>query len=127
MKLIKDKKFLHNIAQFIDLTNTVGGGVSQAQVKMEQRKGGALLRIKLPGISPDQWQAVVDKNNLTVMALHRNEGHSGMQIPLFVQNFVLPQHADLANVNAHISGQELRVAIPFLPEGPRLLAIGGLE
>lgn len=123
MKLIKDKKFLQNIAQYIDLTNTIGGGVSQPSVRMDKRKNGTLLRVKLPGVEPEQWQVVVDRNNLVVMALHQKEESPAMQVPLFHQNFVLPPHADLAQLKATFEGNELRVTIPFLPQGPRALEI----
>lgn len=127
MKLIKDKKFLQNIAHYIDLTNTIGGGISQPTIRMEKRKSGALLRVQMPGIEPEQWQVVVDKNNLAVMALHQNPENPAKQIPLFHQNFVLPLHANLAQLEASFVGRELRVNIPFLPKGPRELEINNLD
>lgn len=123
MKLIKDKKFLQNVAQYIDLTNTIGGGVSQPTIQMDKRKSGALLRIHLPGVEPEQWQVVVDKNTLTVMALHQNEVNPAMQAPLFLHNFVLPPAVDYSKLAVVSEGRELRVSIPFLPQGPRALEI----
>jgi len=123
MKLIKDKKFLQNVAQYIDLTNTIGGGVSQPVVQMDKRKNKAVLRVQLPGVEPEQWQVVVDKNTLTIMALHQNEQSPAMQMPLFSQNFVLPPQADFAQLKASFVDRELRVVIPFLPQGPRVLDI----
>ncbi|ALI99131.1 Hsp20/alpha crystallin family protein [Rufibacter tibetensis] len=123
MKLIKDKKFLQNIAQYIDLTNTVGGGVVQPQVNMVKRKKETVLQVALPGVSPEQCQVILDKNQLTVMALHQSEQHPAMQIPLFHQNFVLPPYIDFSHLRVVHEGHELRVHLPYLPQGPRFLEI----
>ena len=123
MKLIKDKKFLQNIAQYIDLTNTVGGGVVQPQVKMTKRKKEAVLQVVLPSISLEQCQVMLDKNQLTVMALHQSEQQQAMQIPLFNQSFLLPPFTDFGNLRVERRGQELRVHIPYLAKGPRFLEI----
>ncbi|WP_205503604.1 Hsp20/alpha crystallin family protein [Rufibacter psychrotolerans] len=123
MKLIKDKKFLQNVAHYIDLTNTIGGGVVQPQVSTVKRKKDVVLRITLPGVAPEQCQVVLDKNQLTVAALHQNEQFPAMQMPLFHQNFLLPPYVDLNAIKVVHEGNELRVLLPFLPLGPRLLDI----
>jgi HSP20 family molecular chaperone IbpA len=123
MKLIKDKKFLQNIAHYIDVTNTIGGGVVQPQVNMVRRKKGAVLQVLLPGVSPEQCQVILDKNQLTIMALHQSEQHPAMQIPLFHQNFLLPPYVDFSNLKVVHEGNELRVHLPYLPQGPRFLEI----
>ncbi|MFB9863135.1 Hsp20/alpha crystallin family protein [Rufibacter immobilis] len=123
MKLIKDKKFLQNVAHYIDLTNTVGGGVVQPQVHMQKRKKEAVLQVLLPGVAPEQCQVVLDKNQLTVMALHQSESTPAMQVPLFHQNFLLPPHVDFNALKVVHEGSTLRVHIPYLPQGPRFLEI----
>lgn len=125
MKLIKDKKFLQNVAQYIDLANTVSGGVSQPQVKLDKQKGKAVLRVTLPGIEPEQCQVLVDRNQLTVMVLQQTEQETTMQMPLFSQTFLLPPYADMHALKAEHHGRELRVQIPYLPQGPRFLDIEG--
>ncbi|MBC3540704.1 Hsp20/alpha crystallin family protein [Rufibacter sediminis] len=123
MKLIKDKKFLKNIAQYIDVTNTIGGGVVQPQVNMVKRKKEAILQVALPGVSPEQYQVLLDKNQLTVMALHHSAQHPEMQAPLFHQNFLLPPHVDFNSLKVVHENQALRIHIPYLPQGPRFLEI----
>ncbi|RNI23591.1 Hsp20/alpha crystallin family protein [Rufibacter latericius] len=123
MKLIKDKKFLKNIAHYIDLTNTIGGGVVQPQVNMVKRKTEAVLQVVLPGVSPEQCQVLLDKNQLTVMALHQPQQHPETQMPLFHQNFLLPPYVDFSELKVVHKGHELRVHIPYLPQGPRFLEI----
>jgi len=123
MKLIKDKKFLKNIAHYIDLTNTIGGGVIQPQVKMVKRKKEAVLQIGMPGVAPEQYQVILDKNQLTVMALHQSEQYPAMQIPLFHQNFLLPPFVDFNHLQVIQEGDGLQVHIPYLPQGPRFLDI----
>lgn len=123
MKLIKDKKFLQNIAHYIDATNTVGGGVIQPQVRLEKRKKEAILQILLPGVEAEQCQVILDKNQLTVMALHQQDSLTATLAPLFHQNFVLPANIDYAQMRVVHEGRELRVHLPYLPGGPRLLDI----
>jgi hypothetical protein len=123
MKLIKDKKFLQNIAHYIDVANTVGGGVVQPQVKMRKREKGAVLQVILPGVAPEQCQVLLDKNQLTVMALHQSEQSPAMQMPLFHQTFLLPPFTDFSALRVVHAGYELRVHIPYLPQGPRFLEI----
>ena len=123
MKLIKDKKFLQNIAHYIDVTSTVGGGVIQPQVRLKKGKKAAVLQVLLPGVEVEQCQVILDKNQLTVMALHHNEEYPAMQVPLFHQNFVLPVNIDYSQLKVVHEGRELRVHLPYLPSGPRLLDI----
>ena len=123
MKLIKDKKFLQNIAHYIDVTNTIGGGVVQPQVRLQKGKKEAVLQVLLPSVQVEQCQVLLDKNQLTVMALHRNEDYPVLQAPLFHQEFVLPANVDYAQMRVVHKGHELRVHLPYLPSGPRLLDI----
>ncbi|WP_192822704.1 Hsp20/alpha crystallin family protein [Rufibacter sp. LB8] len=123
MKLIKDKKFLHNIAQFIDITNTLGGGIAQPQVKVDKREKGAVLQVLLPGVHAEQFQVTLDKNQLTVAAFVQSEPNPATHIPLFHHNFLLPPHIDYQRLRVEHAGAELRVIMPYLPKGPRVLPI----
>lgn len=123
MKLIKDKKFLQNIAHYIDLTNTVGGGVSQPLVRVAKRKKEAVIQVTMPGIALEQCQVVLDKHRLTVMAVHQSEQTPEMQIPVFMHQVELPPYADYAHIEVVHENRELRVHVPYLPQGPRLLEI----
>jgi len=123
MKLIKDKKFLQNIAHYIDVANTVGGGVSQPLVKVDNRQSGIAVRVTLPGIEAEQCQVVLDKNRLTLMALYQSEQNPNMQIPLFLHHVVLPPYADYKGIEVTHQHHELRIQVPYLPQGPRLLDI----
>ncbi|MGV3538656.1 MAG: Hsp20/alpha crystallin family protein [Rufibacter sp.] len=123
MKLIKDKKFLKNIAQYIDVANTVGGGVSQPLVRVKNKKDGSVIKVSLPGITPSQCQVVLDKNRLTLMALLQSDYNSAMQVPLFLHHVVLPPYVDFAQIHVAHQDGELQVTIPNLPQGPRFLDI----
>ncbi|QHL88013.1 Hsp20 family protein [Nibribacter ruber] len=123
MKLIKDKKFLQNVAHYIDVTNTVGGGVIQPQVRLQKRQKEVVLQVLLPGVETEQCQVVLDKNQLTVMALHHNQDYPVMQAPLFHQQFALPPQLDYGQIRVVRKDRELRVHVPYLPQGPRLLDI----
>ena len=47
MKLISSK-FIHSIAPQLDLLNTIGGGVAQPQLRVDQHPKGVIVRVDLP-------------------------------------------------------------------------------
>ena len=113
MKLIKNKEFLQQIAHQIDMLNTLGGGISLPQVKVDKREKGAIIRVSVPSVSPEAYHIVLNQNQLTVVAAHRFNQDSDSVIPLFSQQFTLPPQVDLARINAVFENQELQVRLPY--------------
>ena len=113
MKLISSK-FIHNIAPQLDLLNTIGGGVAQPTLRVDQRPKGVMLRVAMPTVSADRFRVVLNNQKLTVFGEYRHEPDDQLAAPLFVQTLDLPNNLDLARIDAVHEGQELRVRIPFL-------------
>ncbi|MDB5233544.1 MAG: hypothetical protein JWR44_537 [Hymenobacter sp.] len=113
MKFISPK-FIRSIAPQLDLLNTIGGGVAQPQLRVEQRPKGVMLRVAMPTVSADGFRVVLNQQKLTVFGEYRHEPTDELAAPLFVQTLDLPANLDLARIDAVHEGSELRVRIPFL-------------
>jgi HSP20 family protein len=112
MKLISSK-FIHNIAPQLDLLNTIGGGVAQPQLRVDQHPKGVIVRVAMPTVSADRFRVVLNQNKLTVFGEYRHEPDDQLAAPLFVQTLDLPANLDGTRTDAIHEGQELRIRIPF--------------
>lgn len=113
MKLISSK-FIRSLAPQLDLLNTIGGGVAQQQVRIDQRPKGVIVRVAVPTVAADKFRVVLNQQKLTVFGEYRHEPDGVLAAPLFVQTLDLPANLDLARIDAVREGEELRVRIPFL-------------
>jgi HSP20 family protein len=113
MKLISPK-FIRSIAPQLDLLNTIGGGVAQPQLRVDQRPKGVVLRVAMPTVSVDSFRVVLNKQQLSVFGEYRHQPDDQLAAPLFVQTLNLPNNLDLARIDAVHEGHELQVRIPFL-------------
>ena len=113
MKFISPK-FIRSIAPQLDLLNTIGGGVAQPQLRVDQRPKGVVLRVAMPTVSADSFRVVLNQQKLTVFGEFRHEPDDQLAAPLFMQTLDLPANLDLARIDAVQEGNELRVRIPFL-------------
>ena len=113
MKFISPK-FIRTIAPQLDLLNTIGGGVAQPQIRIDQRSKGVIVRVAMPTVSADSFRVVLNQQQLSVFGEYRHEPDDKLAAPLFVQTLELPTNLDLARIDAVHEGDELRVRIPFL-------------
>ena len=100
MKLIKDKEFLKNIAQQIDLLNTLGGGVSETYVDVKKYKKGAVINVWAASVDPEAFKVVLNNNQLSVFSVLQSKENPAMAAPLFNRTFMLPPQVDLGRVEA---------------------------
>jgi HSP20 family protein len=112
MKLIS-REFIRNIAPQLDLLNTIGGGVAQPKLHVNQRPQGVVLHVAMPSVAAEQFHVVLNNSNLTVYGEFRHQPEDQLAAPLFVQKLDLPSNLDLTSINATHENGELRVAIPF--------------
>lgn len=112
MKLISPE-FIHNIAPQLDLLNTIGGGVAQPQLRVDQREKGIILRVAMPTVAPESFHVVLNNQQLTVYGEYRHSAVEPQAAPLFVQTLDLPLNLDLTRIDAVHEGSELQVRIPF--------------
>ena len=116
MKFISPK-FIRNIAPQLDLMNTIGGGVAEARVVVDQRPKGVIVRVSMPTVSSESFRVVLNERKLTVFSQFRHDGESEMAAPLFVKTLDLPGNLDVARIDAVHRQGELRVRIPFAVAG----------
>ena len=113
MKFISPK-FIRTIAPQLDLLNTIGGGVAQPQLRIDQHPKGVIVRVAMPTVTADSFRVVLNQQRLTVFSEYRHQPTDQLAAPLFVQTLDLPENLNLARIDAVHEGQELRVRIPFL-------------
>ncbi len=113
MKFISPK-FIRTIAPQLDLLNTIGGGVAQPQLRIDQRPKGVIVRVAMPTVSADSFRVVLNKQQLSVFGEYRHQPDDPLAAPLFIQTLDLPTNLDLARIDAVHEGSELHVRIPFL-------------
>ncbi|TFZ67192.1 Hsp20 family protein [Hymenobacter sp. UV11] len=112
MKLIS-REFIRSIAPQLDLLNTIGGGVAQPKLHVNERPQGVVLHVAMPSVPAESFHVVLKDSSLTVYGEFRHEPEAQLAAPLFVQTLDLPQNLDLTSINASHENGELRVAIPF--------------
>ena len=116
MKLISHK-FIRNIAPQLDLLNTIGGGVAEAKVNVDQRPKGVIVHVSMPTVSSESFRVVLNERKLTVFSQFRHDTTSDMAAPLFVKTIDLPDSLDVSRIDAVHRNGELQVRIPFNAEG----------
>ena len=113
MKLISPK-FIRSIAPQLDLLNTIGGGVAQPKLRIEQKPKGVIMRVAMPTVAAESFRVVLNQQRLTVFGEFRHQPDDQLAAPLFVQTLELPANLDLTRIDAVHEDDELRVRIPFL-------------
>jgi HSP20 family protein len=112
MKLIS-REFIRTIAPQLDLLNTIGGGVAQPKLHVNERPKGVVLHVAMPSVPAESFHVVLKDSKLTVYGEFRHTPEDQLAAPLFVQTLDLPRNLDLTSINATHDNGELRVAIPF--------------
>ena len=112
-KVMKRTNYLDLITS-IDVLNTVNGGVSEPQLNMVHYEEYREIRLKIPGIRPEEVQVEVHNNNLSIfffINIHCNDRL--VQLPRFVYNRNVPYYIDISKIKAHVDSEELVVNLPF--------------
>lgn len=112
MNLIS-KEFIRNIAPQLDLLNTLGGGVAQAQMRIDKREKGVIIRVALPSVDPQNFHVILNENTLTVYAEFRHASDDKLAAPLFSRALSLPAGLNASRIDAVFEGPELLVRIPY--------------
>ena len=112
MNLIS-KEFIRNIAPQLDLLNTLGGGIAQAQMRVDKREKGVIIRVALPSVNPQSFHVVLNENTLTVYAEFRHTPEDKLAAPLFSRSLSLPAGLNASRIDAVFEGSELLVRIPY--------------
>jgi HSP20 family protein len=125
MKFIKDKNLLRNLANQIDLLNTINGGVSETLVRVDKRERGAIIRVSAPSVQPEAFQVVLHNNILILFSTLKREDNPELVAPLFHQTYLLPPQVNLSGIEAVHENDQLQVRLPYYEatKEPRVIEI----
>ncbi|MBC8081680.1 MAG: Hsp20 family protein [Hymenobacter sp.] len=112
MNLIS-REFIRNMAPQLDLLNTLGGGIAQAQLRIEKRKKGVVIRVAAPSVRPENIHVVLNNSRMTVFGEFRHQPDDQLAAPLFSRILDLPANLDLTRIEAIHENNELQVRIPY--------------
>lgn len=113
MKPINNKEFLHNIAQHIDLFNTIGGGISETYVDIKTYKKGAVVNVWAAGLHPENFKVVLHGNQLSVFSVLQRQENPEMVAPMFSRTLLLPPAVDLGRIEAVHQDGRLQIRLPY--------------
>jgi HSP20 family molecular chaperone IbpA len=98
----------------IDVLNTVNGGTSEPELNLIHYEGYREIRMKVPGIKPDDIHVEVHNNNLSMFYFINIASNDKMvQLPRFIYNRNVPYYIDISKIKARFDNDELVVKLPF--------------
>ena len=112
MNLIS-REFIRSMAPQLDLLNTLGGGIAQAQLRIDKLKKGVVIRVAAPSVRPESIHVVLNNSRMTVFGEFRHQPEDQLAAPLFTRILDLPANLDLARIDAIHENNELQVRIPY--------------
>ncbi|MBB6609660.1 Hsp20/alpha crystallin family protein [Pontibacter sp. Tf4] len=113
MNLIHNKKFLKNIAQHLNLFNTISGGVSETQVTVSKYTRGAVIKVWAASVSPESFKVMVHNNQLTIFSLLHSNDNPDLHVPMFNRVFVIPPQVNINEIEAVYHEGQLQVRLPY--------------
>lgn len=109
----KNNNYLDLITS-IDVLNTVNGGVSDPQMKLNHFEDSREIRLKVPGIKLEDIHIEVHNNNLSIFYyINIVSDNKLIQLPRFIYNRSVPYFIDINKINAEIEDEFLIVNLPF--------------
>jgi HSP20 family molecular chaperone IbpA len=98
----------------IDITNTIGGGVSQPIIELKQHENHREIKCKVPGVAESALQVEVINNFLSIYYTHEFLSNgTNIEIPKVVYHKAIPYFIDVANISAVVEQEFLCVTLPF--------------
>lgn len=102
------------LLQSIDITNTIGGGVSQPIIVLKQHEDHREIKCKVPGVVESALQVEVINNFLSIYYTQEfSSNGTSIEIPKVVYHKAIPYFIDVANISATVEEAFLCVTLPF--------------
>lgn len=110
---MKRTKYL-DLVTSIDVLNTVNGGASEPQLTLVHYEDFREIRLKIPGITPEEIHVEVHNNNLSIFYLINMVSNDRLvQLPRYVYNRNVPYYIDISKIKARLENEEVVVNLPF--------------
>ncbi|NDK54940.1 Hsp20/alpha crystallin family protein [Pontibacter fetidus] len=113
MNLINNNDFLKNVAQHLNLFNTIAGGISETNVTIDKYRKGAVIQVWAASVSPESFKVMVHKNQLTIYSLLHSHDNEELTVPMFNRVFVIPPQVDISNIEAVYQDGRIQVRLPY--------------
>ena len=111
-------ELIKEIAQNANLANIIGGGISLFTEQLKEVKGGYLLEVRMPGLSPDAYHLKVNNNVLSVITTlsvtnQIDSDEEQTMKPALIRTFPIPNFIDVENIQARYEGNSLKIFAPY--------------
>ncbi len=110
----------------LDLLNTLHGGSSQATFKVDKEDDKLIVRLKAPGVGPEAFNVLVERNKLVLYTLlttlndsDANDDEEAVQrlaVPMFMRVLDIPTFVDSDLIDAVYEHGRVTVTLPFKDE-----------
>lgn len=109
-----DKKQYLSLLTTVDVMNTINGGRTEPVVKLAQLANSREIRVKVPGIDPEDIEVEINENRVEVFYLISvTTGGRDVEIPYSVYSKQQPYFIDVSKIVAQVEDGELVVTLPF--------------
>jgi HSP20 family protein len=109
-----DKNQYMNLITSVDVMNALNGGRTEPVVKLRQHTNSREVRVKIPGIDPEEIEVEVNENRVVIFyTMTVATAGKEVAIPYSVYNRQQPYFIDVSKINAQVEEGELVVTLPF--------------
>jgi len=109
-----DRKKYLNLLTSVDVMNTLHGGRTEPRLTLKQHTDSREIRVKIPGIAPEQIEVEVNNNRVSVFYdMNIVSGNTVIVLPYSVYNKEQPYFVDVSKIIAEVENDELVVRLPF--------------
>lgn len=105
---------IKKLAITADLSNTLGGGMSEPRVQFHKREGYHEVEVNIPGVSEDKIKVEIHNNWLTIFhILEVPSGEMVVHVPRMIFSQAIPYFIDIEKIAAKFDNNQLIVHLPF--------------
>jgi len=106
----------HQLLLSVDALNTIHGGVSEAFFSMIKGEGEYLIKVRIPGVQPENVKIEVENNELSIFYYHSFDhgfAHGITRLPYIVKKVTIPFDVDISLIEAQNEDETYIIHLPF--------------